>query len=169
MSGTAASARSSSVWNVLKTTTFLIVFWSVFLFAIPIGISIVEIGLGIQRFPSQPLLAVPLLAVSTLLVLWAALSLAVKGGGTPLPLSPTRELVVSGPYAYMRHPFVAGVTGQIVALGIALGSVPVLAYAVIAMVVWYYGIRPGEERKLDERFGDRVRQYRRNVRGFRPF
>ena len=143
--------------------------WSLFLFAIPIGISIIEVELGVQRFPAQPLLAVPLLALSTLLVLWAAMTLAVKGHGTPLPLAPTRELVTTGPYAFMRHPFVAGLTGQIVALGVALGSVPVLVYAVVAMAVWYYGIRPGEERQLDQRFGGRVQQYRRKVRGFRPF
>jgi protein-S-isoprenylcysteine O-methyltransferase Ste14 len=141
----------------------------VFLFAIPIGISIVEIELGIQRFPSKPLLAGPLLVVSTLLVLWAALTLAVKGAGTPLPIDPPREFVVTGPYAYLRHPFVAGLTAQIVALGIALGSVPVIAYAAVAMAVWYYGVRPREERRLDERFGSQVQEYRRRVRGFRPF
>jgi protein-S-isoprenylcysteine O-methyltransferase Ste14 len=135
----------------------------------PIGISIVEIELGIQRFPSQPLLAVPLLIASTILVIWSAIILAVKGGGTPLPVDPTRELVVSGPYAYVRHPFVTGVTGQVVALGIALGSVPVIAYAAVLFVVWYYGIRPREERRLAERFGAAADEYRRRVRGFRPF
>jgi protein-S-isoprenylcysteine O-methyltransferase Ste14 len=157
------------VFNVVKTTIFLIAIWSVFVFAIPIGISIVEIELGIQRFPSQPLFALPLLTISTLLVVWASMTLAVKGGGTPLPVDPTRELVVTGPYAYMRHPFVAGITGQIVALGIAFGSIPVIAYAALAMAIWYYGIRPGEERRLDQRFGARVQEYRRRVRGFRPF
>lgn len=142
--------------------------WSLFLFAIPMGISIVEIEVGIQRFPSQPMLAVPLLALSTLLVIWSALTLAITGVGTPLPFDPPRALVVSGPYRFVRHPFVAGITAQIVALGIALGSVPVLAYAVVAMAVWYYGIRPAEERRLDERFGPMVQEYRRRVRGFRP-
>lgn len=169
MSGIGASERSSIVWNVAKTTFFLIVLWSVFLFAIPIGISIVEIDLGIQRFPPKPLLALPLLVVSTLLVLWSAMTLAVKGRGTLLPIDPTRELVATGPYAWMRHPFVAGFTAQIVALGIALGSIPVIAYAAVGMAVWYYGIRPREERTLDARFGARVQEYRRKVRGFRPF
>jgi protein-S-isoprenylcysteine O-methyltransferase Ste14 len=97
------------------------------------------------------------------------MTLAVKGGGTPMSFDPTRAFVESGPYAFIRHPFVAGVTGQIVALGIALGSIPVLAYAVVALVVWYYGVRPREERSLDARFGARVREYRQKVRGFRPF
>ena len=140
-----------------------------FLFAIPIGISIIEIDLGIQRFPPQPLLAGPMLAIFTLLVLWSAMTLAVKGRGTPLSLDPTRVFVATGPYAFIRHPFVAGMTGQIVALGIALGSIPVIAYAAVALAVWYYGVRPREERSLDARFGARVQEYRRKVRGFRPF
>ena len=140
-----------------------------FLFAIPIGISIIEINLGIQRFPPKPLLAGPMLALFTFLVVWAAMTLAVKGRGTPLSIDPTRAFVVSGPYAYIRHPFVTGMTGQIVALGIALGSVPVIAYAAVALAVWYYGVRPREERSLDARFGTRVQEYRRSVRGFRPF
>jgi protein-S-isoprenylcysteine O-methyltransferase Ste14 len=140
-----------------------------FLFAIPIGISIVEIELGIQRFPAMPMTATALLVASTLLMLWAALTLAIRGAGTPLPIDPTREFVVTGPYAFMRHPFVAGAIGQIVGIGVAFGSVPVLVYGAVVLVVWYYGIRPGEERRLDQRFGDRVREYRRRVRGFRPF
>jgi protein-S-isoprenylcysteine O-methyltransferase Ste14 len=152
----------------VKTTLVLFAIWSLFLFAIPMGISIVEIDLGIQRFPSKPMLAVPLLILSTLLVIWSAMTLAIAGAGTPLPIDPPRHFVTSGPYRFVRHPFVAGITAQIVALGIALGSVPVLAYAVVAMAVWYYGIRPAEERTLDERFGAQVKQYRRRVRGFRP-
>jgi protein-S-isoprenylcysteine O-methyltransferase Ste14 len=117
----------------------------------------------------MPLSATALLVVSSLLMLWAAFTLAIRGAGTPLPVDPTREFVVTGPYAYMRHPFVAAAIGQIVAIGIAFGSVPVLVYATVLFLVWYYGIRPGEERALDRRFGDRVREYRRRVRGFRPF
>jgi protein-S-isoprenylcysteine O-methyltransferase Ste14 len=145
------------------------VFWSVFLFAIPIGISIVEIELGIQRFPPQALLATTLLVVSTMLVVWSAMTLAVTGGGTPMPFDPPHQLVTNGPYAYIRHPFVTGAIAQVVALGIALGSVPVIAYAAATLTVWYYGIRPREERTLEARFGTRVKEYRRKVRGFRPF
>jgi protein-S-isoprenylcysteine O-methyltransferase Ste14 len=169
MSGTGASERSSTAWNVTKTIIFLIVSWSVLLFAIPIGISIVEIELGLQRFPPFPRVALALLIASTFLAVWSALTLAMRGGGTPLPIAPTRQFVVSGPYALIRHPYVTGVTGQIVAIGMAFGSVPVLVFAALTLVVWYYGIRPREERALDERFGPQVQEYRRKVRGFRPF
>ena len=154
--------------NVVKTTAFLIVLWSIVLFALPIGISIVEIDVGLPRFPPQPILAGPLLLLFTLLTLWSAFTFAVSGSGTPLTIDPPREFVTSGPYAYVRHPFVIGVVGQIVALGIAIGSLPVIVYAAVILIVWYYGIRPREERTLQDRFGPEARAYIKNVRGFRP-
>ena len=157
-----------TAWLVIKTTGFLIVFWAVFVFAVPIGISIVEIAIGIQRFPPMPLLAAGLLLFFTALAVWSAMMLAVAGRGTPLPIDPTRELVTTGPYSYVRHPFAAAATGQIVGLGIGLGSVPVLAYATVAMATWYFLVRPREERRLDARFGPPARAYRESVRGFRP-
>jgi protein-S-isoprenylcysteine O-methyltransferase Ste14 len=154
--------------DVVKTTVFLIALWGIVLFALPIGISIVETEVGLQRFPPEPLIAGPLLLLGTLLALWAAFTLVLSGQGTPLTVDPPRALVISGPYAYVRHPFVIGVVAQIVALGITIGSIPVMAYAAITMIVWYYGIRPREERTLEERFGPDARAYFQHVRGFRP-
>ena len=62
-----------TAWLVIKTTGFLIVFWAVFVFAVPIGISIVEIAIGIQRFPPMPLLAAGLLLFFTALAVWSAM------------------------------------------------------------------------------------------------
>ena len=157
-----------TLWNVVRTAAFLLIMWSVWLVAVPLAISIVEVRIGIQRFPPQWWLAGPLLLLSTLLAVWAALTLALAGGGTPANFAPTRTLVTTGPYAFVRHPFAIGLTGQIAALGIALGSIPVIVYAAAGFVVWYYVVRPREERALDSRFGDPARAWRRRVRGFRP-
>jgi protein-S-isoprenylcysteine O-methyltransferase Ste14 len=157
-----------TAWLVAKTAAYLIAFWAMFLFALPIGISIVEIAVGIQRFPPMPIVAGGLLLISTMLAVWSAMMLAVAGRGTPLPFDPPRQLVTTGPYAYTRHPFATAATAQIVALGIALGSVPVLAYASAALAAWYFVIRPHEERVLEARFGDEARAYRAHVRAFRP-
>ena len=157
-----------SAANVVKTVIFLVVFWAVFLFAIPIAISVAEVEIGLQRFPPMPVVAFALLLVSTLIAVWAAVTLAIVGDGTPLAIDPPRELTTSGPYAHVRHPFAAAATAQIVGLAIALGSIPVLAYAAAAMAFWYFVIRPREERRLDERFGHAAREYRAAVRGFRP-
>ena len=155
-------------WNVLKTLLLLLLFWFVFLFVLPIAISVVEVDLGIQRFPSQLFLAGIGLLVFSALGLWAAVTLAIAGQGTPASFDTARAFVVRGPYAYVRNPLVIGAMGQGVAIGLTLGSVPVLAYFATSFVIWYFLIRPGEERDLDARFGEAWRHYARRVRAFRP-
>ena len=162
----ARPARAS--WNVFKTLLFLALFWFVFLLVLPIAVSVVEVELGIQRFPGQPLPAVIGLVAFTLLGLAAAMTLAIAGQGTPAPFDAPRTFVVRGPYAFVRNPLVIASIGQGVALGVTLGSVPVLAYFSTSLIIWYFLIRPAEERDLDARFGKAWRDYARNVRAFRP-
>jgi protein-S-isoprenylcysteine O-methyltransferase Ste14 len=153
------------VGNVLKTIVFLVVVWFTLLFVLPIAVSIVEIELGIQRFPPQLLLAMLLLGVFTLLGFWAAFTLALRGAA---PFGPPHELVVSGPYSYVRHPFVIALVGQGIGIAIAMGSIPVIVYVVLLLMVYYFVMRRREEDKLEARFGEPVRAYMRAVRGFRP-
>lgn len=160
--------QARTAWNVAKTLTLLLTFWFLFLLVLPIGISIVEVELGIQRFPPQPALAVAGLVVFSALAAWAALALAIAGAGTPAPFDTARDLVVTGPYAFVRHPLVIAAGGQGVAIGLALGSVPVLAFVVLSIAFWYFVVRRPEERNLEQRFGDAWRRYARAVRGFRP-
>jgi protein-S-isoprenylcysteine O-methyltransferase Ste14 len=159
---------AGTAWNVAKTLLGLLVVWFVFLFLMPLGVSIVEIELGIQRFPPQYVAAALLLLASTVLGVWAALTIAVAGQGTPIPFDGVRKIVVSGPYAFIRYPLAVAGAGQMVAIGLSFGSVPVLMYATLAMALWYYLIRPAAERDLATRFGESWRDYTRGVRGFRP-
>jgi len=156
-----------NAWNVTKTIIFLVCFWLIVLFYLPMGVSIVEIDMGIQRFPPQAI-APPMLLLFTLIALWAALTLAIVGEGTPLPFNTARKLVVSGPYAYIRNPLIVATGGQGVALGMTLGSIPVLLYVTIALTLWYFLVRPGEERDLEKRFGEAWRSYAQAVRTARP-
>ena len=157
-----------ALWNVIKTLIGLILIWFVFLFLVPLGISIVEVGFGIQRFPPQYASAGALLLASTIVAIWAAMSVAISGQGTPFLVDGTRRIVVSGPYAYLRYPLALATTGQLVALAISLGSVPVLVYGAIAFVLWYYLVRPADERDQAARFGSAWQAYTEAVRGFRP-
>ena len=162
-------ARPASIaWNLIKTLIGLVLLWFVFLFLLPLGISIVEIELGIQRFPPLYFAAAALLLASTTVALWAAITVATIGGGTPWPFDMARKIVVAGPYAYLRYPLATAGAGQLVALGLAFGSVPVLVYATLALALWYYLMRPAAERHLAARFGAAWRDYAAAVRGFRP-
>lgn len=156
------------VWNVLKTILFVLGLWFVFLLAIPIGISIIEVELGVQRIPPQTRTALIAFPIFSMIALWSALTLAIAGHGTPLAVDEPTQLVTRGPYAIMRNPMVFATLGQGAAVGLMLGSVPVLIYVAIMGLFWYFVIKPHEERVLEKRFGDEWQRYRNTVRALIP-
>ena len=91
-----------------------------------------------------------------------------RAGGTPLPLAPTRELVVSGFNRYVRNPVYVGSLLIFAGQALLFGSLRLLAYTVAgwagaaAFVRWY------EEPALARRFGAEYDAYRRAVPAWRP-
>ena len=66
-----------------------------------------------------PPLSWPMAAVGAVLVvagvallLDAFVRFAHQGGGTPAPIAPTRELVITGPYRFVRNPMYLAVLGS---------------------------------------------------------
>lgn len=155
-------------WNVLKTLVGIVLLWFVFIIALPIVISIIEVELAIQRFPGFPIVAAAALGLFALLGIWAALTLAIEGRGTPLPVDEARRLVVTGPYAYVRNPLTISAVGQGAAIGLGFGSVPVLIYVAVLTVWWQFYARKREEAHLEDMFGKRWLDYRDQVRAVRP-
>jgi len=92
--------------------------------------------------------------------------MAIVGEGTPLPVDTARKLLVTGPYGYVRNPLVIATTGQSVAIGLALGSVPVLSYAFAILAGWYFFVRRAEERYLEQQFGKSWHDYKRRFERF---
>jgi protein-S-isoprenylcysteine O-methyltransferase Ste14 len=100
--------------------------------------------------------------------LTSGMVMAAQGRGTPLPADCARELVVIGPYRYIRNPMAVAGLAQGVGVGIALGSPAVILYAVLGGPVWHVFVRPWEEADLEQRFGDDYRHYREAVRCWQP-
>lgn len=94
--------------------------------------------------------------------------LAVKGRGTLAPWDPPKNLVVEGPYRYVRNPMISGVI--LILFGEALGllSRPHGWWALAVLCINFVYIPLLEEPGLQERFGDSYREYRRHVRRFLP-
>lgn len=163
---------ASPSWNVVKTLAQTLVFWAVFLVLLPAGVLALEERLAPAglRFTH----AVSAWAGGVLFAMGGALGLtsgtvmAVRGRGTPLPTDCPRELVVVGPYRYVRNPMAVAGLAQGVAVGIYLGSPAVIAYAILGGPVWHILVRPWEESDLERRFGEPYRQYRAAVRCWLP-
>jgi protein-S-isoprenylcysteine O-methyltransferase Ste14 len=162
--------EASSAWNLGKTILQTLVFWIVFVGAGPAVIVRVETALGGPAFHArgQREIGAVLFVLMAGLNLWSGVAMARLGRGTPFPLDTARELVIAGPYRFVRNPMAIGGLGVVVALGVAAGSPGIVAYALAGGILWNFVARPLEERDLVERFGERYLTYRSRVRCWIP-
>jgi protein-S-isoprenylcysteine O-methyltransferase Ste14 len=163
---------ATAAWNVSKTLGQTAIFWSTLLFLVPGLIYRLEGPVGLSGFrfaaPTWRAAGVVLFALGGTLGLTSGLIMAILGRGTPLPLDCARELVVAGPYRYVRNPMAIAGLSQGAAVGLYFGSPSILVYVLTGLLIWNFGVRPGEEADLEARFGDPYRAYRTGVLCWRP-
>lgn len=160
------SVSPSRWWNGSKTLLQLIGIWGLTLVIIPAG---VQLSLGQELVPGQYAgLAVVLLGCFSALGVWSAAIMVWFGEGTPLPLDQPRQLVIRGPYRWVRNPMAIAGIGQGLSVALLLGSWPLVFYSLLGALVWQVAVRPMEEKNLSERFGDQYRVYREGVRCWWP-
>jgi protein-S-isoprenylcysteine O-methyltransferase Ste14 len=162
--------ESSTSWIVAKTIIQIVVVWSIILLFFPYLITIVEDKIGLPRlhFTFQHPLSIIIFVLISSVGVWAAVTMAKIGLGTPLPLDHARRLVISGPYAYVRNPMAVSGVGQGLAVALYLGSPLVALYAVMGSLIWQLVFRPLEEEDLAKRFDNEYREYCRNVKCWLP-
>jgi len=119
-------------------------------------------GIGVQ------LGGVLLLAIGLLLFASSLRRFVTEGKGTLAPWDPPRELVLHGPYRYVRNPMISGVIFILFGEALILISSPQLTWALIFLAANMIWIPLFEEPQLERRFGDSYREYRRHVRRFIP-
>jgi protein-S-isoprenylcysteine O-methyltransferase Ste14 len=92
----------------------------------------------------------------------------VKAGGTPIPIAPPQQLVVSGFNRYVRNPMYVGLITVIVGQALLFGQCSVMLYAAVAWVVTASFVRWYEEPTLLRQFGAEYETYRRAVPAWWP-
>ena len=88
---------------------------------------------------------------------------ALQGLGTPAPVLPTRHLVVSGLYRYVRNPMYVGVLGIILGQGLVFGDGRLFAYGILLWLGVHIFVVGYEEPTLRRSFGSEYEAFRRNV------
>lgn len=84
-----------------------------------------------------------------------------------LRLREGHHLITTGPYAHLRHPMYAGMSGF--GIGLALVSANWVFVALTVLVLLGLAVRvPQEERMMIEKFGDEYRVYMRRAGMFLP-
>ena len=108
-------------------------------------------------------LCVTLLAPLFVLGLTAVQLFVVYGGGTPIPLDPTKRLVRAGVFAYVSNPMQLSSAASWVVIGIALGSAWIAAAALMAWVFVFGMVRWHHRHDLMLRFPEGWPKYRAHV------
>jgi protein-S-isoprenylcysteine O-methyltransferase Ste14 len=85
------------------------------------------------------------------------------GKGTLAPWSPTKRLVSSGLYGYVRNPMITGVLTALIGESIAILSWNIFIEAVIFFIFNNLFFFFYEEPGLEARFGDEYLRYKKNV------
>lgn len=85
------------------------------------------------------------------------------GKGTLAPWSPTRKLVILGPYRYVRNPMISGVLMTLLGESIAFGSMGIFIWFLLFFMVNHIYFLYSEEPGLAERFGEEYLIYKKNV------
>ncbi|MFI5184364.1 MAG: methyltransferase family protein, partial [Vicinamibacteria bacterium] len=79
------------------------------------------------------------------------------------PVAPTKLLVVSGLYRYVRNPMYVGVLSVVVGQALALGSILLLEYGAFLWLCFSAFVVLYEEPSLQRRFGAGYEAYRAHV------
>src|SRR5262249_28541177 len=105
------------------------------------------LGLPMLRF-----LGGVLLALGAVGILDSFGRFAIQGIGTPAPVFPTRHLVVTGLYRYVRNPIYVALVSTILGEGLILGNLKVLEYGGVCLRVVFLFFLVFEEQKLKGSF-----------------
>jgi protein-S-isoprenylcysteine O-methyltransferase Ste14 len=105
--------------------------------------------------------AILLLGVS--LFAWCVALFARVGRGTLAPWDPTKQLVVVGPYRYVRNPMISAVLIILIGESLFFGSRVVALWTVAFFLINAIYFRGFEEPGLERRFGESYRRYKAAV------
>jgi len=156
-----------SPWLVLRATVWSLLFAGTVVGYVPWRF------FGVWRAPirfASPvhILGLAALVVGTYLMFACIREFARRGRGTPAPMDPPRELVVHGPYRYVRNPMYLGATLALIGELLLAFSPAFLGYAITWFVAVSLLVVAYEEPTLREKFGESYVRYTRRVRRWLP-
>jgi len=125
----------------------------------PWWISHWHVGAAFLGVPLFRYTGVALIALGIAGILDSFVRFALEGIGTPAPVFPTRHLVMSGLYRYVRNPMYVAVVSSILGQGLFFGSVTLLEYGGVVWVCFHLFVLLYEEPTLRASFGPEYRSF----------
>lgn len=88
---------------------------------------------------------------------------ALQGLGTPAPIAPTQNLVVTGLYRYVRNPIYVALVAIILGQALLFADHRLLGYGAFLWLALHIFVLAYEEPTLGETYGAEYKEYRTNV------
>jgi len=88
---------------------------------------------------------------------------ALQGLGTPAPIAPTQNLVVTGLYRYVRNPIYVALVAVILGQAALFGDWRLMTYGGLMWLAFHAFVLAFEEPVLVEKFGAQYEDFRANV------
>jgi protein-S-isoprenylcysteine O-methyltransferase Ste14 len=113
-------------------------------------------------------LGILLLILGAVLLVETFARFALQGLGTPAPVAPTKSLVVTGSYRFVRNPMYVAVVSLILGQALLLGSLGTLVWGGVVWLTVHLFVLSYEEPTLSRTYGEQYERYRANVRRWIP-
>lgn len=108
-------------------------------------------------------LAFPLWIIGIAMLVWCFWDFLQKGKGTPAPIEPPKELVVSGLYNQVRNPMYVGIASILIGHFLWFGFWGLLIYTAFVVTAFHLFVTLYEEPNLRQRFGAAYEEYCQRV------
>lgn len=125
---------------------------------------------GLESFSATLVLGLgfALIALGLIQLIYTISIFFSKGKGTIAPWNPTRNLVKTGIYEHTRNPMMIAVFFVLMGESSIIGSVYLVFYSAIFVIVNLFYIPLVEEPKLIKRFGEEYLKYQKEVPRWLP-
>lgn len=147
--------------TVLKSLFFFIIAPGLLIGYLPYQIS----NTDAELFTSGALgyLAFPLWFVGWTVMIWCFWIFLASGSGTPAPFDPPRELVVVGPYRFVRNPMYAAGLAALLGWFLWSPSLSLILALLLFLLATHFFVILYEEPTLKRTFGATYEDYCRRV------
>ena len=154
--------------TLLRAITYATLFVAFFLVILPRGV-LTASGYKWSGSPVWSELAgFALVIFGLVLVVWCLVTFAFVGKGTAAPFDPPRQLVVVGPYRFVRNPIYIGAVVAMAGAALVLWSWWLILYAAVVLSVTHLLVILYEEPHLRRVFGQPYEDYLRTVHRWIP-
>jgi len=148
---------------ILGSATFLVIAPGIVAGYVPWRICRWHLGAPLLGTSAFRVVGVLLIVAGLPILLDSFARFALQGLGTPAPIFPTRHLVVSGLFRYVRNPMYVAVVSLVLGQGLFFGSVRVLEYGITVWATFYVFVLIYEEPTLRKTYGPEYEQFCANV------